>query len=57
MGQRRRRRRWVLGTWSAACSLQVQLPATANEAPPGFYMLFVLDAAGVPSLARILRLD
>lgn len=37
--------------------LQFQLPATAGDAPPGFYMLFVLDAAGVPSVARIVRLD
>ena len=35
----------------------VQAPTRAAEAPPGFYMLFVLDAAGVPSQARFLRID
>jgi hypothetical protein len=28
-------------------------PANANIAPPGPYMLFVIDAAGVPSVARM----
>jgi len=36
--------------------LTVQAPARAGEATPGFYMLFVFDDAGVPSVARILRL-
>jgi hypothetical protein len=31
-------------------------PSDARLAPPGYYMLFVLDAAGVPSMARIVRL-
>lgn len=30
-------------------------PAHARIAPPGFYMLFVFDTAGVPSVARIVR--
>lgn len=37
-------------------TLNVQAPARAGEAPPGFYMLFVLDAAGVPSVAHMLRI-
>ena len=40
---------------AAAGTLSVQAPTRAGEAPPGFYMLFVLDAAGVPSEARMLR--
>lgn len=36
--------------------LGVKLPASGNVAPPGFYMLFVLDAAGVPSVARVIRI-
>jgi hypothetical protein len=36
--------------------LTVTMPASANYAPPGFYMLFALDAQGVPSQAKILRL-
>ena len=36
--------------------LSVTMPASAHYAPPGFYMLFALDAQGVPSQARIIRL-
>ena len=32
-------------------------PATRNIAPPGYYMLFVTDTAGVPSVAKIVKLD
>ena len=35
--------------------LDVQLPSRAGDLPPGFYMLFVLDSAGVPSEARMMR--
>ncbi len=37
--------------------LSVQSPAHAAEAPPGFYMVFVLNAAGVPSEAKIVRVN
>ncbi len=37
-------------------NLDVTLPALANNAPPGFYMLFAIDANGVPSKAKVLRL-
>jgi len=35
--------------------LDVQLPSRAGDLPPGYYMLFVLNAQGVPSVARIVR--
>ena len=35
----------------------VRGPANAATAPPGMYMLFVLDAERVPSVARIVRLQ
>ncbi|HSW25479.1 MAG TPA: galactose oxidase-like domain-containing protein, partial [Burkholderiaceae bacterium] len=35
--------------------LSVQAPTRAADATPGYYMLFVFDAAGVPSTARIVR--
>ena len=38
-------------------SLAVQAPASRNDAPPGTYLLFVFDTAGVPSLGRIVRID
>ena len=35
----------------------VQAPDTAGEAPPGYYMLFVIDDVGVPSVAKIMRVN
>lgn len=37
--------------------LTVQTPTVAGDAPPGFYMVFVLDNAGVPSIAKIIRIN
>ncbi len=39
-----------------AGQLNVTSPANANIAPPGYYMLFILDGAGVPSVAQIILL-
>ena len=39
-----------------AGGFSLEAPGTANFAPPGFYMLFVLDAQGVPSTARFVQL-
>ncbi len=36
-------------------TLSVQGPATANIAPPGSYMLFVVNGAGVPSVAKVVQ--
>ena len=36
--------------------LNVTAPPHGNIAPPGYYMLFVLDAAGVPSVASFVRI-
>jgi hypothetical protein len=38
------------------CELHFRGPANPNIAPPGFYMLFLLDDCGVPSVARLIRL-
>jgi galactose oxidase len=35
---------------------KVQMPANSGIAPPGFYMLFALNANGVPSVSTTLRL-
>jgi hypothetical protein len=45
-----------------ACSgsggtLTLTTPLDGNVAPPGFYMLFLLDAAGVPSVANFIELS
>lgn len=37
--------------------LSVQTPTRAAHAPPGFYMLFVLDSDGVPSEAKMVRVN
>lgn len=52
MGQR-----YVLLTSNAAGGSDVSVPgpANANLAPPGFYMLFVVTASGVPSISKIVR--
>ncbi len=38
-------------------ALTVQAPANANLAPPGDYMLFILETQGVPSVAATLQLQ
>jgi NADPH-dependent ferric siderophore reductase len=37
-------------------TLTVRAPANANLATPGRYMLFVIDAQGVPSVARLVSI-
>src|SRR5581483_4191085 len=37
-------------------SLTVTAPGTATLAPPGYYMLFIVNSTGVPSVASILNL-
>src|SRR5207249_6171757 len=37
--------------------LTVSSPPNGNVAPPGYYMLFILNSAGVPSLAKFVRLN
>jgi len=41
----------------AAGSLNVAAPTNANLSPPGHYMLFILNGSGVPSVAKIVRVD
>jgi hypothetical protein len=37
--------------------LEITAPINANIAPPGYYMLFIIDNTGVPSISKIMRLD
>jgi len=37
-------------------NLSVTAPANSNLAPPGYYMLFIVDTNGVPSIARFVKL-
>ena len=41
---------------ASASSVTAQVPANPNEAPGGYYMLFLVDTDGVPSVAKIVRL-
>lgn len=36
--------------------VELVAPPNANVAPPGYYMLFLLDADGVPSVAKFVRI-
>lgn len=38
----------------ATGGLNVTMPASGNLAPPGYYMLFILNGSGVPSVARMI---
>jgi Galactose oxidase-like, Early set domain/Fibronectin type III domain len=38
-----------------AGGLNVQMPANGNTAPPGYYMLSIVNGAGVPSVASMVR--
>lgn len=37
-------------------TLKVAAPANGNLAPPGYYMLFIISDAGVPSVASYIQL-
>ena len=39
-----------------ADGLTATAPANANLAPPGYYLLFLIDSNGVPSVGRIIRI-
>jgi hypothetical protein len=41
---------------SGASTLSVTAPANRNLAPPGYYMLFLVDQNGVPSVAKIVQI-
>jgi len=43
-------------TGSGTSALTVTAPARAALAPPGYYMLFVINGSGVPSVAKIIRI-
>jgi hypothetical protein len=46
----------ALASETISGGLSVQAPANANMAPPGYYMVFIVDTNGVPSVAAIVRL-
>lgn len=42
---------------TTSTGLNVTMPANANIAPPGYYMLFILNGSGVPSTASIIQMS
>ncbi len=42
---------------AASTQITAQLPTRTTDTPPGFYQLFLLNAAGVPSHASMLRIN
>ena len=46
-----------LGFTANGNALSIDMPARATDTPPGYYLLFVLNGNGVPSRARIVRVD
>lgn len=38
-------------------SLKIQSPKNSTWAPPGYYMLFVIDGEGIPSVGKIFKLS
>ncbi len=49
-------RRLALTFTSDATGLTVAAPSSANIAPPGHYMVFILNGSDVPSIATIMRI-
>jgi hypothetical protein len=45
-----------LGFNAASGGINVSAPSSRNSAPPGYYMLFVLNGSGVPSVGKLVRL-
>ena len=41
----------------ATGGLTIQSPSSANLAPPGYYMLFIVNATGVPSVASMIQVQ
>ena len=47
----------VLGFTPSTGALEIVAPSGGNLAPPGHYLLFLVDGNGVPSIGSIVRLD
>ena len=47
---------WLQITGTSSNSITVSAPLNANLAPPGYYMIHVLDSSLVPSTAQIIQI-
>ncbi|GAA1772369.1 hypothetical protein GCM10009712_20490 [Pseudarthrobacter sulfonivorans] len=43
--------------WTDAASIAVRMPPNGAVAPPGYYLLFLFDNVGTPSVGRFVRLS
>jgi len=50
-------RRVPLVKSAVAGGLNLKAPPNSNVAPPGYYMLFLIDTQGVPSVAKMIRVE
>jgi len=41
----------------ASGGLSIAAPANGNLCPPGYYMLFIMNGNGVPSVAKVIRME
>jgi hypothetical protein len=46
-----------LGFTKTSTGLNVTMPANANLAPPGYYLLFILNGTGVPSVGSMVQIS
>ncbi len=47
--------RWKMSFTAGSGALTVTAPPNGNIAPPGYYMLFILNSSGVPSVATFVQ--
>ena len=47
---------WLQIVNRTAGTLTVSAPINSNVAPPGYYMLFILNPSGIPSVGRIVKI-
>jgi hypothetical protein len=48
---------WLQIQSSTSSSVTVSAPLNANLAPPGYYMIHVLNSTGIPSIAKIIKIS
>lgn len=46
-----------LGFTKTSTGLNVAMPANANLAPPGYYLLFILNGTGIPSVGSMVQIS
>ena len=47
---------WLQITSRSTNSITVSAPINADIAPPGMYMIFILNASGIPSVSKIIKI-